>query len=69
MGDTSEYDSNGKSRRILRGTIIHIRVPDDQLLMWGSEPSSVPATLEELKLFIAAVSTVMFELEIEARHN
>jgi hypothetical protein len=65
MADTSESNSEGGCRPVLKGTVFHIRIPDDRVFMCGSEPLSVPAMVEALKLFIAEVSTVVFELEIE----
>ena len=67
MGDSSACNSEDGHWPILKGTVIHIRVPDDRVFICGSEPLSVPAMVEALKLFIAEASTAIFELEIEKK--
>lgn len=63
MGATSNDDH----KPILRETIVYVRVPEHRLFMCGSEPPSVPAMLEALKLFIRESSTEIFHLEIEGK--
>lgn len=58
-------DSEDARKPVLTETVIHIRVPEDRLFMCGTEPPSVPAILEALKLFIREASTAIFKLEIE----
>lgn len=58
-------DSEDDRKPVLTETVIHIRVPEDRLFMCGTEPPSVPAILEALKLFIREASTAIFKLEIE----
>jgi len=67
MGDTSENDSKETCQQSLRGAVVHVRIPDPQLLKWGSAPASMPATLDALKLFIRESSTAVFKLEIEKK--
>jgi hypothetical protein len=63
MGSTSSNDPEP----ILRETIVFVRVPEHRLFMCGSEPPSIPAMLEALKLFIRESSTEIFHLEIEGK--
>ena len=65
--ENSAGDSKGGRRLILSGTVVHIRVPPDLLFICGSEPLSVPAMIEALKLFINECSTSIFVLEIETK--
>ncbi len=64
MADTSASNF-GDRRPVLTETVVHIVVPENRLFMCGSEPPSVPAMLEALKLFIQEASTAIFKLEIE----
>lgn len=65
MSDASEHSSEDDRKPVLTETLVHIRVPENRLFMCGSEPPSVPAILEALKLFIREASTAIFTLEIE----
>lgn len=58
-------DSEDDRKPVLTETVVHIRIPENRLFMCGSEPPSVPAILEALKLFIREASTAIFKLEIE----
>ena len=57
--------SNDDREPVFTETIVYVRVPDNRLFMCGSEPPSVPAMLEALKLFIRESSMEIFHLEIE----
>lgn len=66
MNDASESNSEDERRPVLTETVVYIRIPDNRLFMCGSEPPSIPAMLEALKLFIREASTAIFELEIRS---
>ena len=65
MGDTSETNFEDNRRLNLTETVVHVRVPERRLFMCGSEPPSIPAMVEALKLFIHEASSTIFKLEIE----
>ena len=58
---------NDAPQPVLTETVVHVRIPEHRLFMCGSEPPSVPAMLEALKLFIYEASTAIFKLEIERK--
>jgi len=65
MADMSTSNYGEERRPVLTETVVHIVVPENRLFMCGSEPPSVPAMLEAMKLFIQEASTAIFKLEIE----
>lgn len=65
MSDSNAFNSEDEREPFMTETVVHIRIPEDRLFMCGSEPPSVPAMLEALKLFIHEASTAIFTLEIE----
>jgi len=50
---------------VLTETVVYIHVPENRLFMCGSEPPSIPAMLEALKLYIREASVAVYKLEIE----
>jgi hypothetical protein len=67
MGDANAPNSGRGRQPVLTETLVHIRIPENRLFMCGTEPPSVPAMLEALKLFIREVSGTIFKLEIERK--
>jgi len=65
MADPSTFDSGNEHKPDLSEKVVFIHVPEDRLFMCGSEPPSVPAMIEALKLFIFEASSAVFQLEIE----
>jgi hypothetical protein len=69
MGSGSNMDETSSDDRqpVFRETIVFVHVPEHRLFMCGSEPPSIPAMLEALKLFIRESSSEIFHLEIEGK--
>ena len=65
MSDASAPNNGHEPRPELTETVVHIRIPEHRLFMCGTEPPSIPAMLEALKLFIHEASSTIFKLEIE----
>ena len=63
--DSSRPEPESDPTPVLTEKVVFIHVPENRLFMCGTEPPSVPAMLEALKLFIFEASSAVFQLEIE----